>query len=189
METIITEGYTDYALNCTYPQDNYNGSILAFFEGNVPFYVCNAECVSGMKKRESKSETYSQNPFVYEFVYAPIGDEGAYAYSTVWYGFSVSKKSQNKEMALEFLRFLSEPKQLDAMASTKSMPSVIIDGVNERYSALLQADNLQSNLRNDGSIASNVRDIFIQVCNDFGAGLYKTADEAAHAFVQQCSQG
>ena len=28
-----------------------DGSIMAFFEGDVPFYVCNAECVSGMKKR------------------------------------------------------------------------------------------------------------------------------------------
>ena len=36
--------------------------------------------VSGMKKRESKSETFSANPFEYEFLYAPLGDKGAYAY-------------------------------------------------------------------------------------------------------------
>ena len=26
LETIIQNGYTDYALNCTYPEDNYDGS-------------------------------------------------------------------------------------------------------------------------------------------------------------------
>lgn len=35
-------------------EDNYDGSILAFFEGDMPFYVCNAECVSGMKKRSTR---------------------------------------------------------------------------------------------------------------------------------------
>lgn len=28
---------------------------MTFFEGNVPFWVCDTEKVSGMKKRESKS--------------------------------------------------------------------------------------------------------------------------------------
>lgn len=52
---------------------------MGFFEGNMPFYVCTAECVSGMKKRESKSETFTAKPFEYEYLYAPIGDESAYA--------------------------------------------------------------------------------------------------------------
>ena len=41
--------------------------------------------VSGMKKRESKSETFSANPFEYEFLYAPLGDKGAYADQQPWY--------------------------------------------------------------------------------------------------------
>ena len=36
---IIDKGYTDYDLNCTYSADNYDGSIMGFFEGNMPFYV------------------------------------------------------------------------------------------------------------------------------------------------------
>lgn len=32
-----------------------------------------------MKKREPKSETFTAKPFEYECLYAPIGDEGAYA--------------------------------------------------------------------------------------------------------------
>lgn len=46
----------------TYPDDNYDGAILNFFEGDVPFWIANTESVSGMKKRESKSETFSANP-------------------------------------------------------------------------------------------------------------------------------
>ena len=55
--------------------------------------------VSGMKKRESKSETFSANPFEYEFLYAPLGDKGAYAYQQPWYGFSVNKDSEEKDDA------------------------------------------------------------------------------------------
>lgn len=77
----------------------------------MPFYVCNAECVSGMKKRESKSETFSANPFEYEFLYAPLGDKGAYAYQQPWYGFSVNKDSEEKEIAVEFLRFMMQEKR------------------------------------------------------------------------------
>ena len=67
--------------------------------------------VSGMKKRESKSETFSANPFEYEFLYAPLGDKGAYAYQQPWYGFSVNKDSEEKEIAVEFLHFMMQEKR------------------------------------------------------------------------------
>ena len=73
--------------DCYFYYSNIAGTDL-----DMPFYVCNAECVSGMKKRESKSETFSANPFEYEFLYAPLGDKGAYAYQQPWYGFSVNKE-------------------------------------------------------------------------------------------------
>lgn len=53
---------------------------MTFFEGNVPFLVCDTEKVSGMKKRESKSAAFSANPFEYEFTFAPMGDNGVYEY-------------------------------------------------------------------------------------------------------------
>ncbi len=52
---------------------------MKFFEGDVPFWVCDTEKVSGMKKRESKSEVFSANPFEYEFTFAPMGDNGIYS--------------------------------------------------------------------------------------------------------------
>lgn len=52
---------------------------MKFFGGNVPFWVCDTEKVSSMKKRESKSEAFSANPFEYEFTFAPMSDNGVYS--------------------------------------------------------------------------------------------------------------
>lgn len=118
----------------------------------MPFYVCNAECVSGMKKRESKSETFSANPFEYEFLYAPLGDKGAYAYQQPWYGFSVNKDSEEKEIAVEFLRFMMQEKEIDEMASIKGLPSVAENGTDEWYAGLRDAKSIEVSFINDGSV-------------------------------------
>ena len=186
LETIINNGYTDYELNSSLPEDNYDGSIMKFFEGEMPFYVCNTECVSGMKKRESKSESFTESPFEYEFMYAPLGEEGVYEYAQPWYGFSIRNDSDSKDMAVEFLRFVANADKLDNMAATKGLPSVVINGKNERYAGITNVDNVQSKFYNDGSISSDIREAFIQVCNEFGAGTYKNAEEAAKAFVNLC---
>ena len=137
----------------------------------MPFYVCNAECVSGMKKRESKSETFSANPFEYEFLYAPLGDKGAYAYQQPWYGFSVNKDSEEKEIAVEFLRFMMQEKETD-----------------ERYAGLRDAKNIEASFINDGSVPDSIRAALEQVCNDFGAGVYGNANEAVQTFVELCAE-
>ena len=184
LETIMTEGYTDYELNCTYPSDNYDGSIMAFFEGDMPFYVCSAECVSGMKKRESKSEAFTANPFDYQFMYVPMGDDGVYAYTEPWYGFSVNKNSEQKDLAVEFLRFMST--KLDIMASIKGLPSVVADGeVDAKYTEIINPENAQESFCNDGSVAENMRMIFLDVAKKFGAGEYQNAQQAAEAFAKQ----
>lgn len=183
LEEIIDNGYTDYELNCTYPTDNYDGSILAFFEGDMPFYVCNAECVSGMKKRESKSETFSANPFDYEFMYAPIGENGVYAYTEPWYGFSVNKNSAQKELAVEFVRFMAT--KIDEMANIKGLPSVVTDSTDARYTSIQKPKNVQAQFCNDGSVPESMREIMLDVCKKFGAGEYKDAKEAAVAFSEQ----
>ena len=99
--------------------------------------------VSGMKKRESKSETFSANPFEYEFLYAPLGDKGAYAYQQPWYGFSVNKDSEEKEIAVEFLRFMMQEKEIDEMASIKGLPSVAENGTGEWYAGFRDAKRLR----------------------------------------------
>ncbi len=183
LQEIIDNGYTDYDTNCTYPQDNYDGSIMAFFEGDIPFYVCNTECVSGMKKRESKSEAFSAAPFEYEFMYAPTGDKGAYAYKEPWYGFSVNKDSEQKELAVEFLKFMST--KLDEMASIKGLPSVAPGSADKLYNGINTADNIQEEFINDGSVPEMMRVVMLDVCRRFGAGEFADAAEAAAEFTKQ----
>ena len=144
--------------------------------------------VSGMKKRESKSETFSANPFEYEFLYAPLGDKGAYAYQQPWYGFSVNKDSEEKEIAVEFLRFMMQEKEIDEMASIKGLPSVAENGTDEWYAGLRDAKSIEASFINDGSVPDSIRAALEQVCNDFGAGVYGTANEAVQAFVELCAE-
>ncbi len=144
--------------------------------------------VSGMKKRESKSETFSANPFEYEFLYAPLGDKGAYAYQQPWYGFSVNKDSEEKEIAVEFLRFMMQEKEIDEMASIKGLPSVAENGTDERYAGLRDAKSIEASFINDGSVPDSIRAALEQVCNDFGAGVYGNANEAVQAFVELCAE-
>ena len=144
--------------------------------------------VSGMKKRESKSETFSANPFEYEFLYSPLGDKGAYAYQQPWYGFSVNKDSEEKEIAVEFLRFMMQEKEIDEMASIKGLPSVAENGTDERYAGLRDAKNIEASFINDGSVPDSIRAALEQVCNDFGAGVYGNANEAVQAFVELCAE-
>ena len=169
--------------DCYFYYSNIAGTDL-----DMPFYVCNAECVSGMKKRESKSETFSANPFEYEFLYAPLGDKGAYAYQQPWYGFSVNKDSEEKEIAVEFLRFMMQEKEIDEMASIKGLPSVAENGTDEWYAGLRDAKSIEASFINDGSVPDSIRAALEQVCNDFGAGVYGNANEAVPAFVERCAE-
>lgn len=188
LQTVMENGYTDYDLNSTYGSDNYDSSIMSFFEGNMPFWICNAESFSGAKKRESKSETFSANPFTYEYMYVPLGEEGVYEYTEPWYGFSVCKNSDAKDYAVEFIRFLMTKEQSNTMASIKGMPSVAKEGTDERYPALHDIKNSQAAFSNDGTVSNHVREIFTQVCNDYAAGKYSSAGEAAQAFAQAMAQ-
>ena len=169
--------------DCYFYYSNIAGTDL-----DMPFYVCNAERVSGMKKRESKSETFSANPFEYEFLYAPLGDKGAYAYQQPWYGFSVNKDSEEKEIAVEFLRFMMQEKEIDEMASIKGLPSMAENGTDERYAGLRDAKSIEASFINDGSVPDSIRVALEQVCNDFGAGVYGNANEAVQAFVELCAE-
>lgn len=186
--TVIENGYTDYDLNCTFGADNYDSTIMAFYEGDMPFYVCTAECFSGMKKRESKSESYSANPFEYEFCYAPLGDNGVYAYTEPWYGFSVNKDSEEKDLALEFLRFMTCTDQIEKLASIKGMPAVNKEAMDERYPALKNPANVEMNYASDGTVPGSVWGSLAQVCMDYGAGTYTTPQQAAQAFVDACAE-
>ncbi|HUM83100.1 MAG TPA: ABC transporter substrate-binding protein [Lachnospiraceae bacterium] len=130
------KGYYDDAINQTIG-DNYDKSILHFFEGNTPFLVCSTETMSGMKKRETKSEEFTKNPFTYEFCILPVTDYGTTALVSVWDSFSILKNSDQIELAKEFLRFLVSKKELNQMAQIKGLPTAIEGGNDDqRFTSL-----------------------------------------------------
>lgn len=188
LDELIQKGYTDDAVNSTYPYDNYDEAILRFFEGDVPFWICDSEKVSGMKKRESKSEAYTAAPFEYEFMYVPIGDNGAYAYQEPWYGFSVNKNSEGKDYAVEFIRFLMMEDQINQMANIKGVPSVAVHNSDERYKSVLDTTDAMGTFINDGSISSEIRNSIDSVAEQYGTGKFTSLDEAMDMLKTYCTK-
>lgn len=175
---IIEKGYTDQTVNESYPDDNYDGAILKFFEGDVPFWICSTESVSGMKKRESKSEAFTKNPFDYQFLYVPFGDKGGYEYMESWSGFSVNKNSDNKDYAVEFMRFLTTEEQMNTIASVKGMPSAAKNTEDEKYAGIQDSDLIERSYIDKGEIKNGVKSAVANVANQFGKSTYKDADGA-----------
>ena len=186
---IIDNGYTDYAVNQTYPQDNYDQAILRFFEGDVPFWVCNTEKVSGMKKRESKSEAFQANPFEYTYIYVPLGDKGVYAYSEPWFGFCVNKEADDYEYAVEFMRFLATKDEINKIADVKRVPSIAREKTDvEIYRDVLKPEKVEMQYVNDGTITQPMISAWYTCMNRYATGEYTTPREAVEAFVELCSE-
>ena len=177
LSKLIDNGYMSSAVNETYPEDNYDGAILTFFEGEVPFWIANTESVSGMKKRESKSEAFSAEPFEYEFVNVPLGDDGVYDHEEPWYGFSVNKNGDNVDYAVEFMRFLSQEKELNKLAEIKGMPSVTNNSDDDRFNNALNPEKCEGRYVYDGQLSS-VNSIICDTANKMGYGDTTTVDEA-----------
>lgn len=127
MLDMVEKGYISEDVNSTI-EDIYEMSILHFFEGETPFLSFTTEGFSGMKKRETKSEKFTEEPFEYEFVSLPVcGDEPVLSRAAVS-GLAIVKGSENQKWAEEFLRFLCCDEELDKMASVKGVPCVTKDG-------------------------------------------------------------
>lgn len=183
---LVDKGYISTEVNAEYPDDNYDGAILKFFEGDVPFWVCDTEKVSGMKKRESKSEAFSANPFEYEFTYSPLGDNGVYEYIEPWYGFAVNKDSSNRDYAVEFIRFMARQDELNTLASVKGIPSVTKNSSDERYTGLDSMDKVQDSAVFDGKIYGYVSTAFNHSVTDMLNGEVTGSEEALADFISKC---
>jgi multiple sugar transport system substrate-binding protein len=122
--------------SCNEIENNYDAVILRFFEGDIPMMTCSGDTVSGTKKRESRSEAFTESPFTYSFVPVPMSDEGANFLDMSNLQFSVNKDSRNLEMSNEFMRFLITPGELNEMAQKKGILSPTKDlSFNNIYAA------------------------------------------------------
>lgn len=183
VSNIQNNEYSLDEVNNLYPFDNYNDDILRFFEGNVPFWVCNSEKVSGMKKRETKSETFKANPFEYTYIYAPLGDKGSYVYHEPWYGLGISKRSPSIEYAKEFMRFYATKDELNKMASTKGVPSIAKEKYNsDIYKYIDNPEAIETNCIYDGKVTQKDFDAWYTCINSF-ATKKLSKEEAIKSFI------
>lgn len=183
MIDLVKRGYIDTAVNDSIT-DIYEGSILHFFEGNTPFLCFTTEGFSGMKKRESKSEAFTANPFEYEFVSLPIcGDEKVLVKDTFG-GLSVVEGSENEEWAKEFLRFLCCPDEINKMAETKGVPSVLGVGDGKYFSDLYDIPQERKAAVHYMPRIIAVGDSFLSTFHDIAYGDITTPEEAQEHFEQ-----
>ena len=123
---LLNEGCIDLD-ECDAITDNYTALILRFFEGDVPMMVSNGDTVSGTKKRESQSETFTAHPFQYSFIPIPLTEEGAWLLDTASIQFSVNKESKDLAVINEFMRFLLTTQELNKMAEIKRLVTPSVD--------------------------------------------------------------
>ncbi len=189
VDELVAKGYTDAAVNVEYPEDNYDQAILRFFEGDVPFWMCNTEKVSGMKKRESKSEAFQKAPFSYAFIYPPLGEDGAYCYQEPWFGFAASASGPHTDYAVEFLRFLATEKEINQMASVKGIPSVAVKSeVPEIYRNVINEDVAKTSIINQGEVTPDMVEAWYSGIAKYAAGGYASAQELLEAFLGVCAR-
>lgn len=187
VNVLLEKGFIDTAVNAEYPNDNYDKAILKFFEGDVPFWVCNTEKVSGMKKRESKSEAYQANPFTYTYINAPLGENGVYAYSEPWFGFAVNKNGNDYAYAVEFLRFLATKDEINKIADIKGVPSVAVEKSDVAvYRDILNPQKTELSYVNDGTISQAMIRNWYTCMNKFAAGEFDSPKAAAEYYVGLC---
>ena len=106
---------------CKKIKDNYSAVIMRFFEGDVPMMLASADVVSGTKKREALSESFTKSPFKYSFYAVPVMENGSAVLEVPSVEFSVNKNSMNLEMTNEFMRFLLRTNELNNLAMIKRL--------------------------------------------------------------------
>lgn len=122
VKNFVDKGFINFD-ECNNIKDNYEAVIMRFFEGDVPMMLCAADTVSGTKKRESRSEAYTNSPFSYTYLPLPTTNDGGYFIDSPSVEFSVNKDCDNLDMTNEFMRFLICDKELNNMASIKGLIS------------------------------------------------------------------
>ena len=112
---------------CNELKDGYNALILRFFEGDIPMALSSADTASGTAKRESQSEAFAANTFVYAFHPLALTNEGACLIDKPSVQFAVNKDGKSLDMANEFMRFLVSTQELNDIARAKRLLTVTND--------------------------------------------------------------
>ena len=145
LQNFMKTGFIDIE-QCKTLKDKYNEVIMAFFEGDIPIMLCDADVVSGTQKREKQSQAFVSNPFKYSFRTFPATDQTSDFVNNVSVGFSVNKNSKNLQMANEFMRFLIRTEELNNLAKIKRLITASTDySFDEIYAPLAKSKPIYLN--------------------------------------------
>lgn len=125
MEELEEKGYVHPESNTL--EDEYEGVILRFFEGDIPFVPYNSERFSGTKKREAKSESFTEHPFSYQLI--PFPGESGYEcvyeqLGTMYMGVYNGIEEEKKKYVIEFLSYLISEEGNKTLTQIKNMPGI-----------------------------------------------------------------
>jgi len=178
------KGYADRDNVLSY-EDYYNAAILKFFEGDVPFLVASTQTVSGMAKRESKSEAFTANPFEYEFIYTPTGESGPIVYKADDVGFALNKNCENFDLASEFYRFVYTEEILNLFSEVKGTPTTAAVTDNDLYVNLPDVGDENTVYFSDLNDPTNlITDVLGDVSDAIVNNEITTTDEAIALFEE-----
>lgn len=186
---LMDKGYLDHETNLAI-EDIYESSILRFFEGDIPFFCATTEVVSGMAKRESKSEAFTANPFEYAFVSLPVENETPALSRSAVSGFALVNGSAHQEWAAEFLRFLCSTEELNKMAEVKGVPSLTGTGSSDpRFASLSEIP--AENKVNEGQypVLQRIHDPYCNTLWAIANGDVTTVEEAKADFLRRMKEG
>jgi len=184
MFEMIEKGYISPENMAEY-EDNYNAAILKFYEGETPLMVATSQTVSGMAKRQSLSEAYQANPFSYEFIYTPIGEDGPLVYKSDDTGFGLNKNCDYYDVATEFYRFIYTEETLNRFSEIKGLPSTLANQTNELYSNLPEVDEASIVTYSDiDDPTGRLQDVFEDVNMAILEGTAATTDDAIALFEE-----
>ena len=112
---------------CLALEDSNDKMLLRFLEGDVPMLLCGADIASGTASRERQSSAFLAHPFPYSFRPIPVTEEGGWFQSSVLVALSVCRDCDNLDMTNEFLRFLMNTQELNALARARRLVTVTRD--------------------------------------------------------------
>ncbi|MDO4555114.1 MAG: extracellular solute-binding protein [Lachnospiraceae bacterium] len=115
IETMFQKGYIDTESLVYNPEANeesggevpmttYQEECYAFLNGDVAFYPVYSDVITSLQKRETRLESYNENPFHYELAVIPGIEEPALIESSSSSIF-LCKDSENLEWMKQFVRF------------------------------------------------------------------------------------
>ena len=176
-------------------EDSYNSTILRFFEGDIAFVPYYTSYFSGTKKREAKSETFTNNPFTYSLIAAPsdngyvrVDQQLSTLYMAIYNGIAEEKLPY----VVEFLQFLIDDNGSEILSEIKNMPTTNINVGSDAFPRLKSLSDDQvicAGRTNDSDALLNL-DQFIytasSVCKGYEGEL--TAEELLSSTIKLLSE-